>query len=303
MSEPIAVALVVNPAAGRGRVGRELSGLLDRLGAAGVDHTVLESQWPGHTVELAAAAAREGFDVVAAVGGDGTVNEVVNGLVSGDRPVSASALGVVAAGSGADFARSFDLPKHTADVRTGVFDERRPLDVGRIELDGPTGRVTRYFVNVAEAGLGAAVVARAERLPRGLGRSRYLIAFWPTLARFDPCVIRVSANGASIEEEAHNVVVANARYFGGGMHISPHSDPADGELDVQVSVGPKRQAFTLIPKVYRGRHLPDDRILEMAGSTITVDADRPLAVEADGEMVGSTPATFSVLPGLLTLAT
>jgi YegS/Rv2252/BmrU family lipid kinase len=303
MADPIDVALVVNPVAGRGRVGRELPALVERLDAAGVAHTVLMSQGPGHAVELAAAASVEGFDVVAAVGGDGTVNEVVNGLVSGDRPVGSAALGVVAAGSGADFARTFGLPKHTADVRPDAFGTRTPLDVGRIVCDGPTGRVTRYFVNVAEAGLGAAVVARAARLPRRLGRTRYLIAFWPTLARFAPCNIRVSSNGASIDEEAHNVVIANARYFGGGMHISPHSDPADGELDVQVSVGPKRQAFTLIPKIYRGRHLPDERILEMAGARISVDADRPLTIEADGELVGNTPATFTALPGLLSLAT
>ena len=276
--------------------------LLERLDAAEVEATVLSSQWPGHAVDLARAAASEGFDVVAAVGGDGTVNEVVNGLISDDTPVGDATLGVIAAGSGADFARTFGLPEHASGLGGAAFGSRRPLDVGRIVCDGPTGRVTRYFVNVAEAGLGAAVVARAERLPRRLGRSRYLIAFWPALARFTPCAIRVSSGTASLEQEAHNVVIANARYFGGGMHISPHSDPADGELDVQVSVGPKRQAFTLIPKIYRGSHLPDERILEMAGANISVDADRPLPVEADGELVGHTPATFSILPGLLTLA-
>ena len=302
MPDPATVALVVNPTAGRGRVGRELPGLLERMEAEGVSYTVLESRWPGHAVELARSASVEGFDVVAAVGGDGTVNEVVNGLVSEDAPIGRSRLGVVSAGSGADFARTFGLPGHTTDVRPGVFEEKRPLDVGRIVCEGPAGLVTRYVVNVAEAGLGAAVVGRAERLPRRLGRSRYLIAFWPTLARFTPCTVRVSVDGTSIEEKAHNVVVANARYFGGGMHISPHSDPADGRLDVQVSVGPKRQAFTLIPKVYRGTHLPDRRILEMTGETITVDADRALPVEADGEMVGTTPATFSAHSGLLELA-
>jgi diacylglycerol kinase (ATP) len=303
MAEPLNVALVVNPAAGRGRVGRELPVLLERLAGSDVHATVLESQWPGHSLELSRSASADGFDVVVAVGGDGTVNEVVNGLVAEDVAVGDAALGVVAAGSGADFARTFELPKHTDDVRPGAFTARRPIDVGKIVCDGPTGRVTRYFVNVAEAGLGAAVVGRAERLPRRLGRSRYLIAFWPTLARFSPCTIRVSSSGASIDQAAHNVVVANGRYFGGGMLISPHSDPSDGELDVQVSIGPKRQAFTLIPKIYRGSHLPDARILQMAGVSISVDADRPLTVEADGELVGHTPATFTALPGLVTLAT
>jgi len=96
-------------------------------------------------------------------------------------------------------------------------------------------------------------------------------------------------------------VIANGRYVGGGMQISPHSDPSDGVLDVQVNIGPKRQAFTLVPKIYRGTHLPDERIVQMSGARVSVDTSIPVPIEADGEMVGVTPATFTLLPGALEL--
>jgi len=297
------IALVVNPRAGRGRVGRELPALLDTIAAAGLSTDVKETGHRGHAVDLARQAAHEGFDTVVAVGGDGTVNEVVNGLIEGDRPVSGIALGVVSAGSGADFARTFDLPKHVDHALAGISGTSRRLDVGKISCLAPDGSspLIRYFVNAADTGMAAATVERAERLPRWLGKIRYLIAFWPTLARFDPVEMTVRTPDGSYTGRAHNALVANGRYLGGGMHISPHSDPFDGRFDVQVNIGPKRQAFTLIPKIYRGTHLPDDLIVQMAGSTVFIDAERPLPIEADGEMVGLTPATFSVLPGVLPL--
>jgi len=284
-------------------VGRELPRLVETLTAAGGEPEVLTTERPGHAVDLARDAARRGAETVVAVGGDGTVNEVVNGLVTDDRPIGTAALGVVAAGSGADFARTFGYPPHTGESLLGIVGNTIPLDVGRLTCATPAGPVTRYFINVAEAGMGAATVRAAERLPRRLGKSRYLVAFWPTLAGFRPCEVTVTADDDRYTGRAHNVIIANARYFGGGMHISPHSDPADGVADLQVNVGPKRQAFTLIPRIYRGRHLPDRRIVQMSGRTGSIDAEIPLPVEADGEMAGTTPLRFEILPGLLRLRT
>jgi YegS/Rv2252/BmrU family lipid kinase len=297
------IALVVNPRAGRGRVGRELTRLLVTLAEAGLDVEAHETTHRGHAVELARTAALNGFDTVVAVGGDGTVNEVANGLIDRDRPVSSASLGVVAAGSGADFARSFGLPKHVDHELAGIAGRTRRLDVGKIVCNPVSGAepVTRYFVNAAEAGMAAATVERAERLPRWFGKARYLIAFWPSLAGFDPFEMTVSTGDASFTGRAHNLLVANGRYLGGGMQISPHSDTGDGRFDIQVNVGPKRQAFTLIPKIYRGTHLPDDLIIQMSGPEVAIHTERPVPIEADGEMVGVTPATFTILPGLLEL--
>ncbi len=205
-------------------------------------------------------------------------------------------LGVVATGSGADFARSFDLPEHTDATLNGVIGSSRPVDVGRMEFgDGST----QFFVNIANIGIAAATVERAERLPRRLGRARYVIALWPVLARYSKCRISVVVNGMHYSEDAYNLLLANGRFAGGGMHFSPHSDLSDGNLDGQMNIGPKRQAVTLVPKIYRGKHLPNGRILQMSGSVFDIDAERPLMVEADGELVGHTPVTVTVVPGTL----
>lgn len=297
------IALVVNPRAGRGRVGRELAKLLETLSAAGLQVETHETTHRGHAVELARLAALDGVDTVVAVGGDGTVNEVANGLIDRDLPISSASLGVVAAGSGADFARTLGLPKHVDHELAGIAGRTRRLDVGKIVCSPTAGAepITRYFVNAAEAGMAAATVARAERLPRWFGKVRYLIAFWPSLATFDPVEMTVSTGGASYAGRAHNALVANGKYIGGGMQISPHSDTGDGRFDVQVNIGPKRQAFTLIPRIYRGTHLPDDLIIQLSGGEVTIDTERPVPIEADGEMVGVTPATFTVLPGIVEL--
>jgi diacylglycerol kinase family enzyme len=117
-------------------------------------------------------------------------------------------------------------------------------------------------------------------------------------------VVRIEADGHAYQWRAHNLVVANCRFYGGGMHISPKSQPDDGALDVLVMVGPKSDAFTALPKVYRGSHLPHRNIVELrvgTGSQLRVETDPPVTVEADGEVLGTTPATFEVIPGPIRL--
>jgi diacylglycerol kinase (ATP) len=161
--------------------------------------------------------------------------------------------------------------------------------------------VTRYFPNIAEAGLGAAVVARAVRLPAFLGSAKYLCGFWLTLPAFRPAVVRLTADGRSFEWRAHNVVVANCRFYGGGMLISPKSEPDDGMLDVLVMVGPKSDAFTMLPKIYKGAHLPHRNVVELRASRVQLETDPPLQLEADGEVLGTTPASFEVVPRAIRL--
>ena len=177
-----------------------------------------------------------------------------------------------------------------------VGDQIRRIDLGRVTYSAGPAEVTRYFPNIAEAGLGAAVVARTSGLPGFLGPAKYFCGFWLTLPRFRPATVRVEADGHAYEWRAHNVVVANGRFYGGGMHISPKSEPDDGILDVLVMAGPKSEAFTALPKVYRGTHLPHRNIVELRASLVRVEADPPFPIEADGEYLGTTPATFEVIP-------
>lgn len=297
------VLLVVNPQAGRGRVGRRLTDLEGHLRASALEYRMLVTEGPGHATPLVRAALDEGERFIVAVGGDGTVNEVVNAMLERDRPVVPDAtLGVVAAGSGCDFVRTFDPQGDLASQVESLANGRTvPIDVGRITYRTEHGDRTTYFANIAEVGLGAANVARAQRLPRSLGGVRYLVSLLLTLGPYQPCTVRIEAGERAFEGVGHNVVVANGQFFGGGMRVSPRSDPSDGRLDVQVNVGPKRQAFTLIPKMYGGRHLPSPRIVELSGGHVRIDAERPLLIEADGEVLGNTPATFTVLARVLNL--
>ena len=304
------LVLFANPQAGRGRVDAALPRVEDVLRSLNLDYRIVRTTHPGHATEAARDALRNGERYLVAVGGDGTVHEVVNGMIQDDSPIAPDAvLGVVAAGSGCDFVRSFGLPGDAVQAaRHLAGDGVRVLDVGTVTcaVTGTNGDAThtRYFVNIAEAGLGGAVVDRAaglEGVGRFLGGARYAAGFWLTLPRFRPAAVHIQADGHVFGWRAYNVVIANCRFYGGGMQISPKSDPGDALLDVLVMTGPKSDAFTTLPKVYRGTHLPHRGIAELKAGRIGVDADRALPVEADGEMVGTTPASFGIIPAVIRL--
>lgn len=300
------LCLVVNPhAGGRGSHGR-LRRITAALDAQGIEHDVELTAGPGDAVRITRRRVEGGCRFVVAVGGDGTVHEVVNGLLDdAGRPVADDAvLGIVAAGSGSDYIRSLDIPSGAAAAVARLAGDRvQRVDAARIRYtDGGGLAATRCFANIAEVGLGASTAVRAERLPRRLGQSRYLVAFWAVLPSYRVGAARVEVDGElAYEGRAVNVVVANARYFGGGMHISPRSRPDDGVLELLVLRGRKTDSFTMLPKVYRGRHLPDPGMVELRGHSFRVESDGSLDVEADGEVLGSAPVTVDVLPGALTL--
>lgn len=300
MTSPFgSLVLIVNPRAGGGRVGSALPAIERVLTERDLGYRIVRTTGPGHATRAAREALRLGERFLVAVGGDGTVHEVVNGMIDDGGPAAAGALlGVIAAGSGCDFVRTFGLPGDSAAAAARLAgDQVRVIDLGKVV----TPQATRYFPNIAEAGLGGTVVARAATLPRRLGRAKYACAFWLSLPRFTPARLRLTADGKSYAWVAHNVVVANCRFYGGGMHIAPNARCDDGVLDVLVMTGPKSAAFTSMAKVYRGTHLPHPNIVELRAASVTVESDPPCQVEADGEPIGTTPATFEIVPGRLRL--
>jgi diacylglycerol kinase (ATP) len=280
MTSPFGPLVVIaNPQAGHGRADKALPRIEYVLTRENLRYRIVRTTHPGHATHAAREALEAGERYLVAVGGDGTVHEVVNGMIEDGGPVAPDAvLGVVAAGSGCDFVRSFGLPGDAEQAAAHLAGDRvRPVDVGSVTCaDGPT----RYFVNIAEAGLGGAVVARAAGLSRVLGGARYAAGFWLTLPGFRPAAVRLDADGHAHAWRAFNVVVANCRFYGGGMHISPRSDPCDRTLDVLVMAGPKTDSFTTLPRVYRGTHLPHRNIAELRATT---------------------PASFGIIPSALRL--
>ncbi|MDP8928302.1 MAG: diacylglycerol kinase family lipid kinase [Actinomycetota bacterium] len=297
--------LIANPAAGRGR-DPVLPRLRTALEARGLDHEVRTTRGPGHAGALAREAIEErGIRFIVAVGGDGTVHEIVNGIVDpepgarGDHFV----LGVVPAGSGCDFARTFGLdrsPERLARHLDGA--EFYPIDLGRVRLNGRDDLPrTVLFANVAEAGYGGVVVERANRLPRFLGASRYLFGVFAAIRHFGVRPARLVLDHTEVSGTLSNLVVANGQFFGGGMKVAPRAVPDDGRFNVQLWRGSPKDVFLMTPRIRKGEHVPHPEIQEYQSSRVEVHADEPLLVEADGEVLGTTSAIFDLLPKALNL--
>ena len=260
---------------------------------------MLLSEAPGELTELARRAVDAGARLLVLVGGDGTVNEVANAVV-GREGVE---IGVIPRGTGWDFARTYGIPRDVAAAARVVLEGgKRDVDVGRVTYRARSGDDrSSYFANVASAGMSGAIAGRANETTKALGgRVSYLWATLAVFARWRNDEVRVDVGGETRIGRMHDVVVANGRYFGGGMMICPQAEPDDGLFDVLL-IGDlsKRDLLLTLPRTYRGSHLPHPKAELLRGATVHVDAPAPLPVELDGEQPGTTPARFAVVPRAL----
>ena len=296
--------LIVNPQAGRGAVAKTMPQLLAEVRARGLEYRTVETTARGHAGEAARQILDAGGQYIVAVGGDGTVHEVVNGMFDGTTPVNPEAvLGVAACGSGCDFVRTFGLdrkPEFVAKHLDG--DANMLIDIGVAEYVDLEGNVSRrLFANIAEVGYGAEVTRRAERYPRWLGRVRYLLAAYASIAGGTRPETTLKVAHTEKTAPMGELVVANCQFFGGGMKVAPRALPDDGKFNVQMYHGRRSQFFLLTMKLYRGEHLPDPEISEYQSPTVEVAPDPPQLIEADGEVLGHTPARFWLLERALRL--
>ena len=297
------MVLIANARSGKGSVAKAIPDVSEKLTSRELEHEVRYTEGPGHATEIAREWLKAGNRFVVAVGGDGTIHEVVNGMIEDDKPVTPDAvIGIISAGRGSDFIKTFGLPA-APGVAVAHLDggESFPIDIGKITYMENGAQVTRYFPNIAEVGIGADVVARAQRLPRRLGPLVYLVAFWLVMRKHKSARVNVDLVDRTYEGPANNIVVANCQFFGGGMKIAPKAAPTDGLLDIQIEHARKREAIAIMPKVFKGEHLPHPDIEEFKRVRCTVTADRALRIEADGEVLGHTPASFEVLRDLINI--
>ncbi len=298
MSSPYGVlTLVCNTKAGNGGVGRCLPEVERLLTERELEYEVVRTEGRGHATLLTREALERDRRLIVAVGGDGTIHEVINGLIADNKAVNPETrLGVVGAGTGCDFIKTFGIPSSPSHAVVHLDGhESFPIDIGKITFSENGQEVVRYFANVAEAGLGARVVERAARLPRFLGPTVYFFAFWMTVARHRPAQVEVDLMTRTYKGPMNNMVIANGQFFGGGMKIAPKAAPTDGVLDFQIEHASKREAIAVMPKVYKGQHVPHPDILEAKRVQASIESDPPLLIEADGEVLGFTPARFEVL--------
>jgi YegS/Rv2252/BmrU family lipid kinase len=243
------------------------------------------------------AAARSGAQHFAVAGGDGTVNLAVNALLPlelGFRPV----VGVLPVGTGCDLLRTFGLPQDLAGAARHLT-TADTYDIDVATLEGAWG--LRYFVNVAQAGVGAAAVETAQRIGRRFGGARYPIAFAARLPRFPRAHITVTTERRTFESEALAVILANAQFFAGGWNVAPRATLVDGVLDVQIIDASKSQAPALVPKLIRGAHLSDPAVRRFSAAEFIVESEPVWPVECDGDLIGNTTVKGRVVSAAISL--
>lgn len=295
---PSTVAVILNPAAGAGKTLKLLPRVSSALQALGRPYHLHVTTRAGEAPEVACEFAKAGPSVIIAVGGDGTINEVVNGIAASGRQVP---LGVVAGGHGSDFARTISAPVDVdTAIRRAASGIHRPIDLGRVTFDDGTSRL---FINVAGLGFDAEVAERAyhSRLPGG--KLPYLTALTGALLRFRNLEVTVAFDGHRLTQRAVFVTVANAKFFGGGLQITPMAAIDDGLLDLAIigDLG-KVELLRQVPRVYRGLHTDHPKFTHHRVRTVRVETASPARVQVDGELAGAAPATFAVEPGALCLA-
>jgi YegS/Rv2252/BmrU family lipid kinase len=247
-------------------------------------------------------AAAGGARLLVVVGGDGSVYETANGIATLRDP---PAVAVIARGTGWDFVRTFGIPRGIEDAAAVALGGTvRTIDLGRAAYrTWEGGEGTAVFANVASAGMSGAVARRANETTKALGgKASYLWALFAVFARWSASELRVVVDEEERRGRMFDVIVANGRFFGGGMRICPEAEPDDGAFDV-LTIGDvtRRDLLATMPRIYRGTHLPHPKAELLRGRTVEIESDEPLPVELDGEQPGTTPVRFEVLPRALRL--
>lgn len=296
--------IILNPVAGKGRAGGRLAEMRTLLEAHGLDYDVALTERPGHATELAAGAADYG--VVVAAGGDGTVNEVVNGLMRlRDSGRQTPVLGAFSVGRGNDFAYGADLPSSLEDcVSVLAAGVRRPLDIGRVKGgDYPDGK---YFANGMGIGFDTIVGLEAAKMRHVHGAMAYMLGAIKTLLMFpDAPLARIEYDGSSIEQPVQQVSIMNGKRMGGTFFMAPRAENHDGLLDLCVAERlTRRDMIALIGHYTKGTQAAHPRIKTMSGARVRISAPGGgLIVHADGETVCVDGRLLDIecLPGALTM--
>ena len=305
--------VVVNPYAGNGRTRRDWRKIEEGLENIFPLMSVAATGGPGQTARLVRDALREGHLDIIAVGGDGTINEAINGFFDRGALVSPDAVfSFVSTGTGGDFRRTFGIaPGYEAGIARLKQARIRKLDVGRVSCLTQEGEPTlRYFINIASFGISGAIARRVNRariakffggtFAFGLHSALALLSWRETRLRL------MADSGYDEIAGISTVAIANGQYFGGGMRVAPQAQPNDGLFDLIIIGGThKGRILKDMKEIHSGAHLGNPAVRVVRSSRLTaaptVDTHGPVLIETDGESVGVLPATFEILPNALNL--
>jgi YegS/Rv2252/BmrU family lipid kinase len=303
--------VIVNPKSASGSTRDKWTGVASDLRAHFGPFAVVFTKGPSDGTTLAERAAKDGRRFIIACGGDGTINEVVNGIINSGVDVE---FGVLPSGTGGDFRRSLDMPQNHREAAVALRDGvTKRIDVGRVTFqDHDNNEVSRYFVNVSSAGLAAEVIKRVKSqkmfdwLPSDTlrGKANFAASTLQEIVNLEGTTLRVKIDDGE-EHQLRTIAfcVANARYFGGGMMIAPEAKLSDGLLDV-VNISDLTTARIIMkaPALYRGTIGSLDEVKMMTAKRVQVFAADPMEeilIETDGELPGKLPASYEIIPSAM----
>jgi YegS/Rv2252/BmrU family lipid kinase len=288
------VQVILNPIAGRGAGTRLWSQIEEHLRSNGLDFDLMPTVAPGHATALARDATSEGKEAVVVVGGDGTTNEVLNGLIQGKGSFRGPVLGVLPVGTGNDFAFGADLPLDVWEACQVLTRGRiRSIDVGQVQADND---VRRYFCNGFGVGFDAICNIESRKIKRLRGFAVYLVAVLRTiLSYYKAPWTKICIDGEEMAQSSLMISIMNGRRMGGGFYMTPGSQMDDGILHLCIAGEVSRlQMLALVPRFMRGTHITDSHITMTQGQEVSIVSDSPWAAQVDGEVYGVGAHCFEV---------
>jgi YegS/Rv2252/BmrU family lipid kinase len=299
----IRTQVIVNPESNRGRTRRRWKDIKEAIRSSIHEFRYEFTERPLQAIEMTREAIKSGHELIIGVGGDGTMNEIANGFFEGQRLLNpASTLGIVPSGTGSDLTRSLKIPSEPRDALKVITEApSTPIDVGRVTLRTTRGDdIERFFLNVADFGVGGEVVRQVNQRRLERKASSYLRCLVTTMMRYKCKRIRIRVDGRELAEAEYLVgAVANGRIFGKGMKLAPQARLNDGQFDVILVRGMSFLEFCRHGwKIFLGTHLSHPKISCVRGQVVEAAApdDQDVLLELDGEQVGGLPARFEILP-------
>jgi len=280
---------VLNPVAGRGSARLYKKTIEKYEKTLGLEYEIVETEFPGHGETLSAEACKRGFDNIVSVGGDGSLLEVINGVVGEDVSV-----GIIPCGTGNDFSRTLGLPEELNEQLKVIHRGKKK----RVDLGNANGK---YFINVFSFGIDALITQETQKIKKYLpGTFAYVAATIKMLMTYRPVQIHMETDEIIFDGKVMLVAFGNGQYYGGGMKITPEASLDSGDFQVCIVRALSKTRFLrLFPKVFRGKHIELMEVETSRAKKIKVESKDRILLNADGDIVGECPVEIGIFPGAI----
>lgn len=295
--------VIINPISGGGKAVKLWKKLRVLLEQAEIEFEFAQTKYPNHAFELTQAAMQAGALRILIIGGDGTANEVVNGLMQYAATPDSIALAMISVGTGNDWVRTIGKPASFRSMILGLkASQTFAHDVGVLEYAGTNGRTKRYFINIAGLGFDGYVAYKLSRSSSFFSGSKiqYWIGLMQSLFTYKHTRVNFTVDDESVTMQTLSVAAGICKYNGGGMQQLPHADFNDGLLDMTViSNMHKLKMILSLPKLASGSFIRMQSVKTFRGKQITIESDKTIHVETDGEYLGTTPVQIHIIPSAI----